>query len=122
MAIYSSSIEMMEPLLGSQASVDDIAANVVKATYGKVNATWGPSGDGSLAMSDAPTLSDLYSEAYTASQPAARRRMMRRLQGSSLRTAEELKPLFDAVARVGGGWCTGQGPLAGLRSATADPK
>lgn len=62
MAIDSSSIEMMEPLLGSQASVDDIAAAVVAATYAKVNATWTEAGDGSPAMSDAPTLSDLYSE------------------------------------------------------------
>jgi hypothetical protein len=101
MAVYSSSLEMFEPLLGSQASLDDIAASVVKATYSRVNASWAQTGDGSAALSDAEVLSGLYTDGYSAALPNARRRMMRRLHNSATqRTAAELKPLFDAVARV----------------------
>ncbi|KAI8463993.1 MAG: hypothetical protein J3K34DRAFT_129482 [Monoraphidium minutum] len=101
MAAYSSSLELMEPLLGSQASVDDIGASVVRATYDRVNGSWASGGDGSRALTEAGPLSDIYSDGYTAALPAARRRSMRRLHDAAgQRSAEELKPLFDAVARV----------------------
>jgi hypothetical protein len=125
MATYATALELFEPLLGSQASVDDIASSVVKATYSKVNETWAASGDGSASLSNALTLSDLYAQGYTAALPAARRRMMRRLHNSAgQRTAEELKPLFDSVAKVrgagsralvvwqGGATCANQATLA----------
>jgi len=102
MAIYISALELTEPLLGSQASIDDIASAVVHATYNTANASWAATGDGSAALIDAPTLSKLYAAAYKASLPAARRRSMRRLHASAttLRTAAELQPVFDAVAKV----------------------
>jgi hypothetical protein len=100
MAVYSSALELMEPLLGSAASVDDIATAVVQATYDKVNSSWADNGDGSVALSTADTLCALYSQAYTAALPASRRRTAMRRLAASLRTADELKPLCNAVSRV----------------------
>ncbi|KAI8470097.1 MAG: hypothetical protein J3K34DRAFT_421763 [Monoraphidium minutum] len=102
MATYSSSLELLEPLLGSQASVDDIAAAVVGATYAKASEAWAEGGDASAALTNVTIMSDLYARGYVSAQPAARRRAMRRLHddAAALRSVEELKPLFDAVAAV----------------------
>lgn len=99
MATYSSALELIEPLLGSQGSIDDIASSVVKATYDQANAAWSKAGDASPALSNATLMSELYAQGYTAATPLARRRSVRRLHVAP-RTAAELKPLFDAVAQV----------------------
>lgn len=100
MAVYVSALELIEPLLGSQTSVDEIAATIVEQTYKTVNATWATTGDGSAALSDAAKLSDLYCSAYEAAMPNARRRMMRRLHSQWSHSPEDLKPLCDSVGRV----------------------
>ena len=101
MAVFNSALELLEPLLGSRASIDDIAASVVDTAYINANATWAANGDGSAAFSTSSVLSSLYAQGYSAAMPASRRRAMRRLHAST-RSVDELKPLFDAVARVRG--------------------
>ncbi len=100
MAVYVSSLELIKPLVGGRASADGIAEAVVRTTYTAANVSWAATGDGSRALVDAPTLSVLYAEAYTAALPTARRRL--RAAPAAL-TAEQLKPVFDAVAKVVGG-------------------
>jgi hypothetical protein len=104
MAIYVSSLELVEPLLGSQASLDDVAGAVVAATYGELNATWaagGGGGAGGAALSNATVVARLYAQGYIKSLPAARRRSLRRLHAAPVqRSPEELQPLFASVAKV----------------------
>lgn len=103
MALYITSLELIEPLCGAQASVDDIAASVVSASYKVINASWATTGDGSAALSQAAAVANLYSQSYTAGclSGARRRAMRRRLHtGQVQRTAEELQPLFDSVSKV----------------------
>jgi len=98
MVVYSSALEMLEPFVGSQVSVDNLADAIVRATYEAINATWSATGDGSAALKDASSLSNLYCSSYAASMPV-RRRQMRRLQAVS-RSVEDLKPLCDGIGKV----------------------
>jgi hypothetical protein len=98
MGIYSSSLELIEPLLGAAASADSIATAVVSATYAHLNASWAETGNGSPVLSNAREVAKLYARAYTDAQGSARRR---RLQAVAARSAAELQPLFESVGKVG---------------------
>lgn len=120
MAVYASGLELLQPLLGPDASADDIAAALVRATYAAVNSTWSASAagvniDGAAALADAEVLSEIICGSAAAATPVARRRAARRLSEAvdtasaapaalapraAAMPAEELKPLCDGVARV----------------------
>jgi hypothetical protein len=101
MAVYASALGLLQPLLGPETSVNDLSGAIVKATYDAVNTTWAATGDGSGALTSPGSLSELYSKVYTGMSPSARTLTV--MGAPPRRTAEELKPLFDAVAKVGAG-------------------
>lgn len=109
MSVLATALELAEPLLGAAASTDAISAAAVASAYAAVNATHAANGtDGSAALSRAQDVAAVYRATYEASLPVARRRAQRRrLQQATtttaaapLRTAAELQPLFDGVART----------------------
>ena len=102
MSVYASALELLEPLLGPETSANDLSAAIVRATYDAVNATWSATGDGSGALTEPAALSDLFSKVYSGLNPSPRTIAV--MQAPRRRSAEELKPLFDAVAKVGEAW------------------
>jgi hypothetical protein len=91
MAVYSSALELLEPLLGGAAGAEAIAAEVVSAVYAAANATWAAGGDGAAPLSDAEALLAIYERAYAKAPAGA---------VAGLRIVDELRPLFRAVAEV----------------------
>jgi hypothetical protein len=96
MGVYSSALEVIQPLAGGAgAPADAIAAAVVRAAYALLNATDAEAGGGRSALSSAAKVAKLYGHAYEDS----RRRSQAAVRG---RTAAELQPLFESVGKVGG--------------------
>ena len=100
MATYSSGLEVIEPLQGSQASVDGIATGVVSAAYSEVKTSWTAGGDGSAALANSTTLARLYADSYSNTLASLRRRAARHLHQTTVRSVDDLMPLFQAVATV----------------------
>lgn len=99
MAVLAGGLEMIEPLLGPDASADDIAAPLVGAAYAALNASWAKSGDGGDVLTNDDALAGVLCGAYAAAAPPARRR--RRLaEFAGPRPPAEVAPLCAAVGRV----------------------